>query len=159
MPIYITTTDITNRISTQVYNDVFDDDADGTADAAIVTAFADEAESVVEQTIAKTYGQAGLATVRALATTVPVGMKRLILDVFEVRMGRRHPEYIRGEWQQRHEDVKADLQELRLRDVQLDVIGVIEPAVTDGGEVRSGDPDDTDGDPEPAVYINGLGIF
>jgi len=48
---------------------------------------------------------------------------------------------------------------LRVREVEMAVADGAdpEPAVNEGGEVRSGDPDDTD--PVDPFFLRGLGVF
>ncbi len=154
--IYITPDNVRERITHRVIEQVFDDDSDGNW-AANLDAAVEDAESMIEQSIAKTYGQAGLTWLRAEGFDAPRAVKRLCLDVFEVRMGTRHPEYIAANWNQRRTWVREDLKELRLRDVQLDVVGDPEPAMNEGGVVQSGDPDDPD--PKDKFFLDGMGIF
>lgn len=157
---YLTQADVTGRLSSRVLVAIFNDDGDGslsTAEEDVVEDFILDAESEVEQQVAKTYGKAGLVWLRAQTTSAPRAIKRMALDLFEVRAYRRHPEYIRAEWQERETAVQRSLTALRVRELELDTIGSPEPAVNEGGAVESGDPDDT----TPAVkfFINGTGAF
>lgn len=136
---------------------IFDDDNDGVADPLVLADFVSDAESMVEQSIAKTYGEDGLTALRAQGTGCPRAIKRLCLDAFQLLAERRHPEYIRSEWIKKLEHLKQDLKDLRLRDVELDVIGDPEPAVNEGGTVESGDPDDTD--LKDKFALDGFGAF
>lgn len=140
---------------------LFDDDASGGAlsagEESALQDFIKDAESEIEQAISKIYGKAGLTWLRAQGTSAPRAVKRMILDLFEVRAFRRHPSYIRAEWIEREKAIERDIERLRLREYELDVLSDPDPAVTDGGEVRSGDPDDTE--PKDKVFLDGMGIF
>jgi hypothetical protein len=155
---YLIEADITRRLTSELYEQIFDDDRDGTVDEDLVNDYIADAESVVEQTIQKTYGPGGITTMRALGTDAPRAVKRMALDVFEVRAMRRHPEFIRGGWAQREAMVESHLKMLRVRELELDNEGAApEPAVNEGGGVRSGDPDDTT--PCPPFFTRGMGAF
>lgn len=156
---YLVEADLTRRLTAEVLRHVFDDDADGSADEATVNDFIADAESEVEQRVAKIYGETGLTALRAQATACPRTIKRLCLDVFEVRMGNRHPEYVRGQWADRRRQVTKDLDDLAARVTELDVIGTPEPAVQEGGYVRSGDPDDTEMNEKWFNDDNSFGCF
>lgn len=152
MGTYITVADVTKRMTSEVLDDIFGDD---TTDATIEDFIAD-AESEVEQTLRKTYGVADLTWLRTEGTSAPRAVKRICLDIFEVRAMRRHPEYIRGGWDRRYELAREDLRNLQLRTVQLDVVADPEPGVTDGAEVESADPDATSA---PTRYFDDMGIY
>lgn len=169
MPVYLTSTDLDQRMTAAVVVQIFDDD--GNADATLATsdlaldateettrdAFIEDGESFVEQWIAATYGDAGLTALRALTTTAPRAVKRLMLDATEIKMGRRHPEYIRGGWTERRRELIEELKMLRVREVTLDTTGAPEPACNEGGIVRSGDPDATT--PRDKMFLDGMGDF
>lgn len=160
---YITETDVDQRITARTKLDIFDDDGSGDLSAAEETTLSDfilDAESEVEDVIKKTYGNAGLIWLRAEGTDAPRSIKRLCLDAFEVRAFRRHPSYIRAQWVEREKALADDLKALRVREIELattDPTDDLEPAVRDGGEVRSGDPDATT--PLDKVFLDGTGIF
>jgi hypothetical protein len=154
---YIVTADCQNRMTSNVLVRLFDDDGDGTADATIVAVFIADAESILEQSIAKAYGDDGLIALRALNTSCPQAVKRLCLDIFELLSKKRHPEYDPADWVEHWKLLKDDLKELRLREVQLDTTGEPEDGVTDGITVADADPDETD---DPTVYfLHGMGVF
>lgn len=157
---YLVEVDLSRRLTSEVMVQAFDDDEDGDADEDIVNDFIADAEDEVETRIAKVYGEAGLTTLRAQGVSCPRTVKRLALNIFEVLMGHRHPEYIRGKWEARRERCDKDLDDLAARVTELaDVTGTIEPAVQEGGYVRSGDPDDTDLNEKLFVDHNSFGIF
>ncbi|NIV29196.1 MAG: hypothetical protein GWN58_06705, partial [Anaerolineae bacterium] len=157
---YIVHADVVARLSAREVKDIYDDGHDGgwknNLDAAIK-----DAESTVEDSIQKTYGFSGLEALRAMGTDCPHSVKRLALDELQWRMGRRHPGYTNAAlWAQWHETIKAELAELRLRDVELtanDDGEGLEPAVNEGGIVESGDPDDPE--PQVKVFADGMGFF
>ena len=156
---YITQTDCERRMSARVVVAIFCDSGDGSLSTEEEDAFEDhilDAESEVEQVVSKTYGKPGLEWLQALGTSAPRSVKRMCLDLFEVRAIKRHPEYIRGDWQTREVQVQADLKALRLRELELE--SVAEPeAQNEGGEVRSGDP--LYPTPLPKVFLDGMGDF
>lgn len=157
---YIVQTDVTSRLSSRVLIVIFNDEGDGslsTAEEDVIEDFILDAESLVEQQVSKTYGKAGLTWLRAQGTSAPRAIKRMALDLFEVRAYRRHPEYVRAEWQEREAAVLRDLEALRVRELELDTVADPEPAQNEGGTVESGDPDDTT--PADKFFLNGLGAF
>jgi hypothetical protein len=145
-------------MTSQVMLQIFDDDGDGTADASIVADFIADAESIFEQTIAKTYGDDGLTALQALGTNCSRAVKRYCLDIFELLAEKRHPEFEQPEmWLEKWKLLLDSLKELRLRDVQLDTTGQPEDGVTDGVTVADADPDVAD---DPTVYfLHGTGVF
>lgn len=156
MGTYITYDNVAARIAWESIHDIFDDDQDGGWKANLDEAIAD-AESVIEQSISKTYGDAGLAWLQAQGQSCPRSVKRLCLDEFEWRRGHRHPGYTNAAlWDKWHDSIKADLKALRLRDVEMG--SADEPdAVNEGGFVESGNPDDTT--PPTKIFADGMGDF
>lgn len=162
---YITQADCERRMTQDIIVNIFDDDGDGSLedggdDANEETALEEcilDAESEFEQAFQKTYGNSGLTWLRALdAADIPRSVKRICLDLFEVRAMRRHPQYIRSEWIKREEKVHRDLEQLRVREREL--ADTNEPeAQNEGGEVRSGDADYPT--PKAKVFLNGTGAF
>jgi hypothetical protein len=162
---YCTQVDCERRITRRRLLDLFDDDGDGSLEAGGSEANEEmalqesilDAESEVEQLIRKTYGTAGLTWLREQGTDCPRAVKRMVLDIWEVRAYKRHPEYQRAQWIEREKRVEADLEKLRVRELELDTVGSPEPAVNEGGEVYSGDPDDTD--PKAKFFLDDMGAF
>lgn len=160
---YISQADVERRMTAQTIVDIFDDDNDGTIEDGgdqaneeqAIEDFILDAESDVEQVVQKTYGAAGLTWLRALdAADIPRSVKRMCLDLFEVRAMRRHPQYIRGDWKDREKSVQQSLERLRIRELELE--SDTEPeAQNEGGAVRSGDPDATT--PVAKVFLDGMG--
>jgi len=154
MGLYITHDNVAKRITWEDLRDIFDDDAEGDWKDALDEAIED-AESVVEQSVAKAYGDAGLTWLHAQDQGCPRAVKRLCLDEFEWRRGHRHPGYTNAMlWEQRRQQINADLKALRLRDVQLDTVGEPEPAQNEGGDVES-----PTGEEQSPVFIGGMGDF
>lgn len=154
---YITQTDCERRITSAVLIQIFDDDLDGVADVTTVSEFIEDSEAIIEAAIAKIYGEGGLSALRTQGTSCPRLVKKLCLDAFEVLAEKRHPEYIRSEWIEQMKMLRQSLEDLRLRHIELDVIGSPEPAENEGGTVESGDPDDTD--PKDKFALDGTGAF
>ena len=158
---YITQTDVERRFGSELVRLIYDDDASGALSTSEESALSDliaDAENMVEETIHKTYGDDGLTWLRAEGTSAPRSVKRRILDALRMYIAERHPQFIRIDLVEGWKRVKADLAELRLRDVSMAVTGTdIEPADNEGGYVRSGDPDDTD--PKAPFALRGTGIF
>lgn len=160
---YITQADCERRMSARAVLEIFNDDGSGnwsSEDLAALEDHIEDAESEVEQVVTKTYGIGGLDRLRAMGTSCPRSVKRLCLDLFEVRAIKRHPEYIRGDWQGRESRVEADLTALRVRELELEPAADdtrLEPAMNEGGDVASGDPDNPT--PKPMAFVNGTGAF
>jgi len=145
MGTYINHENVVRRITKEVMLDVFDDDQEGHWQEN-VDAMIDDAEGLdVETQLKKTYGDEGLAALRALGTNVPRSVITLCLDAFEIRMGRRHPEYNRGDWAKRKEELKETLSELRVREIELEEEP--NPAYNEGAEVYPGDPNEEEAGP------------
>jgi hypothetical protein len=157
MGVYISHSQVAARITWEEVHAIFDDQQDGGWQNNL-DQFIEEAESVIEQTVAKTYGEDGLNWLRTQGTAAPPSIRRLCLDEFEWRMGTRHPGYTNAAlWAEKRRWINEDLKALRLRDVELDTEGDPEPAVNEGGIVESGDPNDTD--PKEKVFLDGMGTF
>jgi hypothetical protein len=157
---YLTHARVFNRFSRREVIDIYDDEQDGGWKDALDQAIA-EAESVIEDSIRKTYGETGVTTLRQLGTNCPDSVWRLCLDELSWRMGTRHPGYTNAiQWDKWHESILRQLKELRLRDIELTTNAAdegLEPAVNEGGIVESGNPDDTT--PKEKVFLNGMGDF
>lgn len=160
---YIDEDDCKRRMTQAVIEFIFDDDADGAIEDGgdfvnEETALQDcieDAESDVEMVIKKTYGWGGIDWLRNLdAADIPRDVKKYCLDAFEVRAMKRHPEYIRGMWGDRRSQLKAELESLRIRELELVSEGEPE-AQNEGGDVESGDPDATT--PLDKVFLDGMG--
>lgn len=153
---YIVQADLENRISATVARQILDDNADGTVDANPLTRLIDDAEGYVEGFLSTVYD---LATLRALGVAAPTELKRLCLDVAEAYALRRHPEYIRGEWDKKLAIARIELMDLRKGVTKLNISTAPEPAANVGGVVRSGDVDLPD--PSDKVFLDpdSFGIF
>lgn len=158
--LYITQTDVEQRMTSELVLKIYDDDgtgALGTSEETALTNIILDAENLVEEAIRKTYGEAGLVWLRAQATSAPRSVKRRCLDAVRLYIAERHPQYIRLELDKCWERFYRDLDRLKLREVEMAVVGSPEPAVTDEGTVRSGNPDATT--PLPKVFLDGTGIY
>jgi len=139
MGYYINIENVKRRITRELMLDVFDDEQDGHWKDN-VNAFIDDAEGLdVETQLRKTYGADSIAKIRAL-DPMPRDLVTVCLDAFEIRMGRRHPEYTRGGWDKRKEELKEKLMDLRLREIELDQEQ--SQAYNEGAEVYPADPND-----------------
>lgn len=142
MGTYVTRTDVEDRISDQVLRELLDDNVDGQFKAQVDRAIAD-AESYVESFLNGNYD---LDVIRAMGTSVPNEVKRLVLDLVTAFLWDRFPEYIRADGRRIRQDARLELMDLRKGRTKLDITTAPEPARNQGGETRSGDPDS----PEPA---------
>ena len=159
---YITQTDVTQRMTAQLLVEIYDDDGSGTIAVAEEPALTDiilDAENLVEEYIRKTYGGSAFNWMRTTGVAVPRSVKRRCLDAVRILIAERHPGYIRidteAAWKRFHEDMTR----LRVREVEMAVADGAdpEPAVNEGADVRSGDPDDTD--PAEPYFLRSMGIF
>jgi len=160
---YITQADVEGRLTAAIVRLVYDEDGTG-----IIAAGAEEnalrdiildAENLVEETIRKVYGDAGLTWMRAQGVDAPRSIKRRCLDAVRLYIFERHPKYIRLDFDKEWARFRADLERLRVREVELAVAADAspEPAMNEGGDVQSGDPDDTD--PRDKSFLDGTGAF
>jgi len=157
---YIVQLDVEQRMTSALVRQIYDDDGSGALGASELAALTDiiaDAENLVEESIRKTYGETGLVWLRAQTTSAPRSVKRRCLDAVRMYIAERHPEYIRIDIEMGWKRVKADLAELRVREVELAVIGSPEPGVNEGATVQSGDPDSTT--PLAKAFLDGTGIF
>ena len=157
---YITQADVESRFTAALIAQIYDDGGDGTfatTEEAALTDIILDAENLVEEAIRKTYGEDGLTWLRGESTDAPRSIKRRCLDAVRLYIAERHPDYIRIDVERGWERFNNDLDRLKLREVEMAVIGDPEPAVVDGGIVRSGDPDDTT--VRDKVFLDTTGIF
>jgi phage gp36-like protein len=136
---YITLSDLEDRITQAVLTQILDDNVDGTPDENPLLRVIADAESYVEGFLRGNYD---ITVIRALGRSAPNEVKRLCLDVAVAYLYDRHPEYIRADGMKLMESARRDLLELRKGITRLDVVGSPEPAANQGGVVRSGDPDE-----------------
>lgn len=136
---YITLSDLEDRITQAVLTQILDDNVDGTPDENPLLRVIADAESYVEGFLRGNYD---LTVIRALGRSAPNEVKRLCLDIAVSYLYDRHPEYIRANGMKLMESARRDLLELRKGITRLDVVGSPEPAANQGGVVRSGDPDE-----------------
>lgn len=160
--VYITQTDVERRLTAELLRTVFDDDGDGTLESGEEGALSDmiaDAENLVEEAIKKTYGPAGLTWARGKGTDAPRSIKRRCLDGVRLYIFERHPEFIRIDFNEAWKRHFADLDRLKLREVEMATAEGDNqaPAQNEGGVVRSGDPDSTT--PRAKIYLDGMGIF
>ena len=160
---YITQCDVEARLTAAAVRLVYDDDGSGAIAAGDEgNALRDiilDAENLVEESIRKTYGEAGFTWMREQGVAVPRSIKRRCLDAARLYIFERHPTYIRIDFNQAWGRFEKDLERLRVREVELAVAAGAspEPAMNEGGDIQSGDPDDTD--PREKEYLDGLSAF
>jgi phage gp36-like protein len=151
---YITLSDLEDRITETVVRQILDDNVDGTPDANPLARVIEDAESYVEGFLRGNYS---LTTLRALGTSAPNEVKRLCLDIAVAHLYDRHPEYIRADGMKLMERARRDLIDLRKGVTRLDVVGSPEPAANEGGVMLSGDPEDPT--PVPPKFFNNPDSF
>lgn len=161
MGTYIEAADVSRRLGPETYAAIFDDDRNAAADTAVVDDFILDAESEVEQVIERVYGDAGLAALQALGTNCPRSVKRMVLDLLELRAYRRHPGFIRaynasGE---REKVVREDLNKLRLRELDLGTTGEPETAIADQVKHQSSDANSATRTPREPTFIGNMGDY
>lgn len=130
---YITIEDLKDRLSEQVLQQILDDDNDGDPDATVVDRLISDAESKVNAALRNLY-------TLPLPTPPPNEVKRLALDVAEALAARRHPEYVRRDWEKLMSYADGELDKLSTGKRRLDVQSTPEPAANQRTEFRSGDP-------------------
>lgn len=153
---YITLSDIEDRITQTVVRQILDDNVDGTPDENPLLRVIADSESYVEGFLRGNYD---IAAIRLLGTSVPNEVKRLCLDIAVSFLYDRHPEYIRADGAKLLEVARRDLIDLRKGVTRLDVVGSPEPAANQGGVVRSGDPINPDPAPKFFNDPDSFGIY
>lgn len=155
---YLTRELIESRLTPLTVRQIFDDGDQGEASKASLDLYAQQSESYVEGFLRNEYT---LSVLRAMGpdgtNDVPIELVRLCLDVFESYAIRRHPEYIRGDWQTKLKQARSELMDLVKGHTRLDVDGSPEPAANQVTTVRSGDPNDPT--PKAKFFVDGLGDF
>jgi phage gp36-like protein len=153
---YITLSELEDRITETVVRQILDDNVDGTPDANPLARVIEDAESYVEGFLRGNYS---LTVLRNLGTAAPNEVKRLCLDVAVSHLYDRHPEYIRADGRRLLERARRDLIDLRKGVTRLDVVGSPEPAANQGGVMLSGDPEEPE--PVPKFFNNpdSFGIY
>lgn len=154
-------------ISVEALRQCLDDDNDGEADTAPINLIQEDAATEVLARLSGIFPTlpALAAEWQADLTLVPLRLRRLAIDCAVVDLAKRHPEYVRRDYEklQRHVDAKF----ARLRVEGVDSLGLgasppeqpVGPAANHGGEVWAGG-DDTLVENEP--FFNGpcgLGDF
>lgn len=149
---YIDESDVADRLSAQTVKAIYDDDNNGAADTGPIARLILDAESYVEGRALR-----GIYDLAACRAAPPNEIVRLCLDAAEMYAAKRHPEYVRRDWEPLKKALDADLDALRTGKARLDVVSTPEPAKNEGGTVRSGDP----AAPEPKAkrFADGTGLF
>ena len=127
---YITQQDLEDRLGAEVVKQLYDDNLDGTADAGPIARWIKDATSKVDSYLRGIYAL-------PLALPVPNEVSRLTLDVAEAMAARRHPNYVRRNWQELMAAAEKDLISLRRGTTRLDVQGAPEPGANQGGGPNS----------------------
>lgn len=101
---YIDQTQLEARLSVETVRQILDDDQDGMADGTAVTRICADASSYVAATLQPVY------TPWPLTAPYPEEVIRLTLDAAEAYAAKRHPEYVRRDWQKlfQHLDLQLD---------------------------------------------------
>lgn len=140
MATYLTQANLEDRLSVAVVRAILDDNADGTVDTGPLGQVLADAEAYCEGFARGIYD---LTVLRALGTNAPTEWKRMCLDVAGCYLLERWPEYIRGDLLRMWERARTQLLDLRKGLTRLNIGTTPEPAANQGGEVRSGDPEDS----------------
>lgn len=131
---YIVQADLEARVSPIVVQRILDDTGVGSPDASALTRILKDASAKVAGYLR------GVYDLTALAAAPPEEVKRLTLDVAEVYLFRRFPEYARGDWAEMLKAVDRELTALRRGDTRLDVAPPADVPSNTGGEVSQGNP-------------------
>lgn len=147
---YIVTADLEQRISAERLKQIYDDDNNGTADVNPLARLCKDASAKVAGYLRGVYD---LATI---AAAPPEEVIRLTLDVAEAYAARRHPEYVKRDWEKLMRACEGDLDKLRRGVTRLDVTASPEPGANEGGTVLSTTVDE---DGAPARVFDDMGDF
>ena len=127
---FITSTQLSNRMSAAKFRRLLDDDADGTADTDAVTQLLADASGKVAGYLQGTYD------IAAVTLNTPPEVVRLTLDVAVAMAAIRHPEAMPGtDGIELMKLADKDLQSLRANKTSLGVDTTPEPAANQGGEI------------------------
>lgn len=124
---YIVTADLEQRISAERLKQIYDDDNNGTADANAVVRLCKDASAKVAGYLR------GIYDLTTIAAAPPEEVIRLTLDVAEAYAAKRHPEYVKRDWEKLMRAAESDLGKLRRGETRLDIDGSPEPAKNQGG--------------------------
>lgn len=151
---YITSTDLSARLSATKLARIYDDDRDGTADTDPVALLIADACSKVAGYLR------GLYDLAVIEAAPPHEVVRLTLDVAVAMAAQRHPEVVRVDWVPLMQGAERDLERLRAGKTRLDVMGSPEPAANASGGFSEGDPSQFDGATALPVFSGeGFGDF
>ena len=145
---YIEQEDLRLRLTQRILVQMFDDDRDGTPDADVIERLIADSERYFERRVMATLGESAIVALRALGGTaaLPHDVITLCVDVAEYRSFKRHPDYIRGEWEKRKAAIDEELKLLKLTELRItpNAAGDAAPVHHARGEhyVDSGNPED-----------------
>lgn len=153
---YINDTDVVNLLSATIVRQIWDDNGNGTADDEPLERYIKAAESEVESFLVPVYSITDLrAAGQARSSEVLID---LCLAAVDYRACRRHPQYVRGDWEEKRKALREDLTEIRESKRSLDLATAPEPAANVGGYYSSGDNEEK----EIVKHFNGpkrFGVF
>lgn len=120
------------RLSREVVRQLYDDNNDGEADDDPVDQLIEDAHAWATSWLDPTYGD-------DLPLPYTPEVRRLTLDAVEWMAAKRHPEYVRRDWEKLKADNRKDFESLR---TQLRTLGQRppDPSKTVGGAVLVTDP-------------------
>lgn len=130
---YFAQADLENRLSAQVVKQIYDDANIGMASTDPIKRLITDACSYVNETIQPIY------LPWPLVAPYPDAVVRLSLDAAEMYAARRHPEYVRHDWEKLKRVLDTDLDKLRKQQRSLGQAPP-DPAQTQGAEVYADDP-------------------
>jgi phage gp36-like protein len=102
MPSYISQADLEARLSAKVVRQICDDNNDGKADPSAIARIIEDAEAKFESAIRNVVSVLPLSP-------VPTEAKRLVLDIAEAYAAKRHPRYVRLDWERLMKACDVDL--------------------------------------------------
>ena len=107
---YITEEQLARRLSLETVRQILDDDLDGTPDQNAVNQILDDSRSYIDEGISGLYSDIGMWP---LEQPYPESVIRLQLDAAEAYAAKRHPEYVRRDWERLFKHVDAQIERLR----------------------------------------------
>lgn len=129
---YWSQTDLEDRVGVEKLRQFLDDNNDGSTDAGPLVRLQSDSDSFVEGYLR------GVYSLDACREVKPNQIRRLSLDYAVAQLAKRHPEYVRRDWVQLEDAVKAELCDIRSGKVRLDIETSPEPTALAGAQVVGG---------------------
>lgn len=149
--VFATQAQLEDRLSAQEVKQIYDDNNDGVPLGGPVTRLLADASSKIAGVLRADYD------LDKIQANTPNEVVRLTLDAAEMFAAKRHPEYVRRDWEKLSKALEAELAMIRDGKTRLDSMLLILTPANEGGTVTNG----SIANPGPPVKMfgDGTGIF